>query len=77
MQVYHFEALWSIHWSPLLQQPAWFGSVPNRPLIWVAALSFLVEILEVGLPSRVIFVSAIARIKVFLAWFAWRVYAAV
>src|SRR5207249_7966273 len=61
MQVYHFEAF-VVNYSTLVAVVTTVGLFwkfgPSRVLIWVAALSFLVGIVEVGLPSRLAFVPA-------------------
>ena len=67
MQAYHFEAFvvnYSILIALVISATLFWSAVPDRLLIWLAALSFLWGIVEVSLPSKLIFVpAAIVRDK--------------
>jgi len=61
MQVYHFEAFvvnYSILIGLFLMATVLWKAIPNRLLIWIAALSFVLGFVEVTLPAKLAFVPA-------------------
>jgi hypothetical protein len=56
MQPYHYAAFvvnYTVLAGLLITATLWWKHVPRRALLWVAALSFMWGLVEVGLPSRV------------------------
>jgi hypothetical protein len=55
MQPYHYAAFvvnYTVLIALLLTAQLWWKRIPRRALVWIAALSFMWGLIEVGLPSR-------------------------